>query len=249
MERDSSGPRKGALSWDDYFMGLAFLTAMRSKDPSTQVGACIVNGRNRIVGVGYNGMPSNCSNDELPWGKKSHEGLLSTKYPYVVHAELNAVLNKNAESAAGCRIYTTLFPCNECAKVIIQAGIQQVIYASDKHSDRMSARASRRLFDLAGVEMRQFVPEKDLLALPLRYVEDQQSAPRTSPLAPVAPVSCCGGHLGSGTGRDVSESGLGKQGWMALTGFAFLGAGVRFRARAPSWAHLARLLPRMSRLL
>ncbi|CAK9049856.1 unnamed protein product [Durusdinium trenchii] len=142
MERDSSGPRKGALSWDDYFMGLAFLTAMRSKDPSTQVGACIVNGRNRIVGVGYNGMPSNCSNDELPWGKKSHEGLLSTKYPYVVHAELNAVLNKNAESAAGCRIYTTLFPCNECAKVIIQAGIQQVIYASDKHSDRMSARAT-----------------------------------------------------------------------------------------------------------
>mmetsp|Transcript_116409 Transcript_116409/g.163666 ORF Transcript_116409/g.163666 Transcript_116409/m.163666 type:complete len:270 (+) Transcript_116409:57-866(+) len=172
----SSSPRKDALSWDDYFMSLAFLTAMRSKDPSTQVGACIVNDRNRIVGVGYNGMPSNCPSDQLPWSKVSPEGELETKYPYVVHAELNAVLNKNAESCSGCRIYTTLFPCNECAKVIIQAGIKQVIFASDKQKEKLSAKASRRLFELANVELRQHVPEAELLQLPLRYTEEAKAA-------------------------------------------------------------------------
>lgn len=178
----SSSPRKDALSWDDYFMSLAFLTAMRSKDPSTQVGACIVNDRNRIVGVGYNGMPSNCPSDQLPWSKVSPEGELDTKYPYVVHAELNAVLNKNAESCSGCRIYTTLFPCNECAKVIIQAGIKQVIFASDKQKEKLSAKASRRLFELANVELRQHVPEAELLHLPLRYTEEAKAAKAKEPL-------------------------------------------------------------------
>lgn len=235
--RDGQGPRKGALSWDDYFMGLAFLTAMRSKDPSTQVGACIVNARNRIIGVGYNGIPSNCPNDELPWGKKSSSGELATKYPYVVHAELNAVLNKNSESCAGCRIYTTLFPCNECAKVIIQAGIREVIYASDKHSERLSAKASRRLFDLAGVEMRHFAPEKDLLALPLRYTEDRQRAERVVervvdrvdrvdrvPAAQMTPLACSGCSCrGSGETANDRWNGLG---WMAAAGFACLIGGV-----------------------
>lgn len=242
--RDSQGPRKGALSWDDYFMCLAFLTAMRSKDPSTQVGACIVNARNRIIGVGYNGMPSNCPNDELPWGKKSSSGELATKYPYVVHAELNAVLNKNSESCAGCRIYTTLFPCNECAKVIIQAGIREVIYASDKHSERLSAKASRRLFDLAGVEMRHFAPEKDLLALPLRYTEDRHRADRVTdrvvervvdradradrverlPAAQMTPLACSGCSCrGCGDTANDRWNGLG---WMAAAGFACLIGGV-----------------------
>ena len=243
VERDSAHPRQGALSWDDYFMGLAFLTSMRSKDPSTQVGACIVNDRNRIIGVGYNGMPSNCPNEELPWGKKSSEGFLSTKYPYVVHAELNAVLNKNAESAAGCRIYTTLFPCNECAKVIIQAGIRQVIYASDKHSDRLSARASRRLFELAGVEMRHFVSEKDLLALPLRYMEDRKRCNPTpapvAPFAPLAPAACCERHHLSAQPNDSW-----RHGWMAAGMGLLIGIGC---TRARPVAHIAQIGQRLVR--
>mmetsp|Transcript_20803 Transcript_20803/g.39078 ORF Transcript_20803/g.39078 Transcript_20803/m.39078 type:complete len:235 (-) Transcript_20803:86-790(-) len=228
MARDGPAPREGALSWDDYFMSLAFLTAMRSKDPSTQVGACIVNDRNRIIGVGYNGMPSNCSNDDLPWSKKSPEGELATKYPYVVHAELNAVLNKNAESCSGCRIYSTLFPCNECAKVIIQAGIKQVIYASDKHSDRTSAKASRRLFALAGVELRQHVPEKEQLNLPLRYDDE---AKRSTHFCSVN-CSACTAVACNSTGRramdpvgpNVLAAGVFAGFFVSATGLALLGS-------------------------
>jgi len=170
---DSSAARPDAISWDDYFMSVAFLTAMRSKDPSTQVGAVIVNNLKRIIGVGYNGFPTGCSDDVLPWAKTSPKGELETKYPYVVHAELNAVMNKNSESCIGCRLYSTLFPCNECAKVIIQAGIREVIYASDKQKSKDSARASRKLFKLAGVEMRHFVSKDSSLNLVLRYPEDE----------------------------------------------------------------------------
>eukprot|EP00929_Paragymnodinium_shiwhaense_P004911 TRINITY_DN106192_c0_g1_i1.p1 TRINITY_DN106192_c0_g1~~TRINITY_DN106192_c0_g1_i1.p1 ORF type:complete len:286 (+),score=80.52 TRINITY_DN106192_c0_g1_i1:58-915(+) len=163
------GKRQGYLNWEDYFMGVAFLTSMRSKDPSTQVGACIVNGENRIVGVGYNGFPSGIEDDELPWGRSSPDGELETKYPYVCHAELNAVMNKNVESCKGCRIFSTLFPCSECAKVIIQAGIKKVVYASDKHAHLTTVKASKRLFTLAGVEMVQHSPEAGELRVPLCY--------------------------------------------------------------------------------
>merc|ERR1719210_1531372 len=166
-------PRGDALSWDDYFMSIAFLTAMRSKDPSTQVGACIVNRLHRIIGIGYNGFPSGIPDHKLPWAKSSLKGDLHTKYPYVVHAELNAVLNKNAENCRGCRLYSTLFPCNECAKVIIQAGITEVIYASDKHHQKDTSRASKELFRLAGVKTYHHIPKTSALHLALLYPEDE----------------------------------------------------------------------------
>lgn len=182
------GKRENCLSWDDYFMGVAFLTSMRSKDPSTQVGACIVNGNNRIVGVGYNGFPSGIEDDALPWCRASPEGELETKYPYVCHAELNAVMNKNVESAKGCRIFSTLFPCSECAKVIIQAGIKKVIYASDKHAHLTTVKASKRLFSLAKVEMVQHAPDSQELRVPLCY------PPSTRPASSEDPQEGAGGY-------------------------------------------------------
>lgn len=134
-------------------MGVAILSAKRSKDPNTQVGACIVNKKNRIVGTGYNGLPSGCSDDEFPWDKQGD--FLQTKYPYVCHAELNAILNNIGMDLAGCRIYTALFPCNECSKAIIQAGICEVVYLSDKYEASDSAKASRRMLENAGVLCRQ----------------------------------------------------------------------------------------------
>lgn len=187
--------RADAISWDDYFMGVAFLTAMRSKDPSTQVGACIVNPLNRIVGVGYNGFPTGCPNHALPWNKECSSGMLGTKYPYVVHAELNAVMNKNAESCRGCVLYSTLFPCNECAKVIIQAGITCVVYASDKHKTRESSVASRRLFQLAKVQLRQYTSSLQALHIPLRYPEDEP-LPEPSPPRPPRQRRRSGGQAG-----------------------------------------------------
>jgi len=165
--------RAGCLSWDEYFMSVAFLTGMRSKDPSTQVGACIVNAEDRIVGVGYNGFPSGIPDEALPWEKTSPDGFLETKYPYVCHAELNAVLNKNVESCRGCRLYSTLFPCCECAKVIIQSGIRCVIYASDKNREQDVFKASKRMFELAGVRMVSYVPDAAELRIPLRYPGDE----------------------------------------------------------------------------
>ncbi|KAG1696292.1 hypothetical protein DVH05_018839 [Phytophthora capsici] len=145
--------RSDYLSWDDYFMSVAFLSAMRSKDPSTQVGACIVNPERKIVGIGYNGFPNGCGDDELPWARESETNSpLDTKYPYVCHAEMNAILNKNSTDVKGCTIYVALFPCNECAKLIIQSGISRVVYCSDKYNQDWRFVASRRLLDMAGVQ-------------------------------------------------------------------------------------------------
>ena len=146
--------REDYLSWDEYFMGIALLSSMRSKDPSTQVGACIVNPDKRILSMGYNGMPRCCSEDEFPWDK--NDDPLNSKYLYVCHAELNAILNCAVGGVRGCAVYTTLFPCNECAKAIIQSGIAEVVYMSDKYSDSDSVLASKRMFDTAGVKYRLY---------------------------------------------------------------------------------------------
>ena len=145
------------ISWEEYFMGVALLSAKRSKDPSTQVGACVVNEDNRIIGIGYNGFPTGCSDADFPWGKSS-ENQLETKYPYVVHAEPNAILNCTS-SLKGATLYVTLFPCNECAKLIIQSGIKKVVYMSDKYRNTSSSIASRRMFDAANVE---YIQMKDI---------------------------------------------------------------------------------------
>lgn len=149
--------RCDALSWDDYFMSVAFLSSMRSKDPSTQVGACIVSPDKRIVGIGYNGFPRGCSDDELPWAREAVSEL-DTKYPYVCHAEMNAILNKNSADVKGCTIYVGLFPCNECAKMIIQSGIAEVVYLSDKYKNSNSMRASRKMLTMSRVLLRQHIP-------------------------------------------------------------------------------------------
>ena len=141
--------RENYLSWDEYFMGIAFLSGMRSKDPSTQVGACIIDEDKKIIGIGYNGFPHGSSDDEMPWEREGE--FLETKYPYVVHAELNAILN-SIKSLKKCIIYVTHFPCNECAKAIVQAGIKKVVYFSDKHKDLDSTKASRKIFENAGVK-------------------------------------------------------------------------------------------------
>lgn len=144
--------RTDVLSWDEYFMGLAHLSAMRSKDPSTQVGAVIVSGEHRVVSIGYNGFPNGCSDDEFPWDREGDFGC--TKYPYVVHAELNAILNSKND-LRGCSIYVSLFPCNECAKAIIQSGISRIVYESDKYADTDATIASKRMLRAAGVELYQ----------------------------------------------------------------------------------------------
>lgn len=144
--------RKNAITWDEYFMGLAHLSAMRSKDPSTQVGAVIVDTSKKIVGIGYNGLPTGLSDDEFPWGREGK--VLETKYPYVVHAELNAILNATL-SLNGCSIYVSLFPCNECAKAIVQAGIKEIVYEDDKYAETDSVIASKRMLKAAGINLRQ----------------------------------------------------------------------------------------------
>lgn len=142
------------VTWDEYFMTLALLTAKRSKDPSTQVGACIVDDENKVVSIGYNGMPRHCDDTKLTWEKGED---LNNKYLYVCHAEFNAILNtRDGSHLNGCRIYVTLFPCNECAKAIIQTGIKKVIYLSNKYEDQLSTRASKKLFEVAGVEIEQY---------------------------------------------------------------------------------------------
>jgi len=144
--------RKGYISWDEYFMSIALLSCMRSKDPSTQVGACIVNELNHIVGVGYNGFPIGCEDSAFPWEREGE--FLETKYPYVVHAEQNAILNSSA-SVRGARIYVSLFPCHECTKYIIQAGIVEMVYIYNKYESTDSIRASKKMLDAAGVRYRQ----------------------------------------------------------------------------------------------
>lgn len=146
--------RNDYLSWDAYFMGIALLSAQRSKDPGTQVGACIVGPDRKILSVGYNGMPTGCNDDVMPW---SREGApMDTKYLYVCHAELNAILNYGGGSIRGATVYCTLFPCNECAKALIQSGVKRVVYLSDKYADLDSYRASKMMFKLAGVAFDQY---------------------------------------------------------------------------------------------
>ncbi len=142
--------RKDVLSWDEYFMGLAHLSALRSKDPNTQVGAAIVDENNRVVSVGYNGFPKGCSDDIFPWEREG--GMLDTKYAYVVHAELNAILN-SPRPVSGCTLYVSLFPCNECAKAIIQSGISRIVYESDKYADTDATRVSKAMLEAAGIEL------------------------------------------------------------------------------------------------
>jgi len=136
-------PRKEYLSWDDYFMSVAFLSSLRSKDPNKQVGACIVGVDKVILGIGYNGFPRNCADASLPWAKKSRDGdKLQTKYPYVCHAEMNAIMNKNGASLRGSTIHVTMFPCNECSKLLIQAGVAEVVYFEDKRPTSTSSSSS-----------------------------------------------------------------------------------------------------------
>ena len=144
--------RKDVLTWDEYFMGLAHLSALRSKDPNTQVGAAIVDENHRVVSVGYNGMPKGCSDDVFPWSREG--AILQTKYAFVVHAELNAILNSKYP-VSGCTLYVSLFPCNECAKAIIQAGIRRIVYESDKYQNTEITIASRRMLKAAGIELVQ----------------------------------------------------------------------------------------------
>lgn len=146
--------RSDYLPWDSYFMGIAKLSAERSKDPSTQVGACIVNPENKIVGIGYNGFPTGISDDDLPWNREGKP--LDTKYLYVCHSELNAILN-SIQNLKGCKLYVSLFPCNECAKSIIQSGITEVIYNEDKYSETEVVIASKRMLDLKGITYRKYV--------------------------------------------------------------------------------------------
>ena len=150
-----SDKRTDYLSWDEYFMGVAMLSGMRSKDPNTQVGCCIVSQDNKILSMGYNGLPMGCSDDEFPWAREG-EDPLETKYVYTTHSELNAILNYNGGSLAGAKLYVSLFPCNECAKAIIQAGIKEVIYDCDKYADTTGVKASKRMMDAAGVRYHQY---------------------------------------------------------------------------------------------
>lgn len=150
--------RKDYISWDEYFMGVALLSSMRSKDPSTQVGACVASQENKVVTMGYNGMPVGINDDIMPWGRVGKDEL-DNKYLYVCHAEFNAILNSRG-SVRDCKIYVTLFPCNECAKAIIQSGIKEVIYMDDKYDGALNNLASKRLFNLAGVKYRKYEGRK-----------------------------------------------------------------------------------------
>ncbi|MEG0235720.1 MAG: deoxycytidylate deaminase [Cetobacterium sp.] len=157
--------RANYIDWDEYFMGVAILSAKRSKDPGTQVGACIVTPDKRIVGVGYNGLPAGCSDDEFPWDRDGD--FLNSKYAYVCHAELNAILN-STKTLKGCTIYVDLFPCNECAKSIIQSGISEIVYLSDKYNNTDSNIASKKLLNAANIKLRQLDPKFDELVLNFR---------------------------------------------------------------------------------
>ena len=143
---------KDYISWDEYFMGVAVLSSMRSKDPNTKVGACIVNQNKRIVGIGYNGLPIGCNDDEYPWELEGE--LLNTKYPYVVHAEPNAILNSTS-SLVNATLYVTLYPCNECMKLIIQSGIKEIVYLSDKYNGTPTDIASKKMAASANIKTRQ----------------------------------------------------------------------------------------------
>ena len=168
LKNKGDNMRENYINWDSYFMGVAILSSMRSKDPNTQVGACIVNEDKRIVGVGYNGLPKGCDDKEFPWERDGE--FLNTKYPYVCHAELNAILN-SIKSLKDCTIYVALFPCHECTKAIIQSGIKEIVYLSDKYTDTDSNRASKKMLDSAGVKYRRFEPDIEKLEINFKSIE------------------------------------------------------------------------------
>ena len=149
-----SQKREDYINWDQYFMGVAMLSAQRSKDPNTQVGACIVSKDNKILSVGYNGAPNGYDDDNMPWDREGD--FLNTKYAYVCHAELNAILNNKGSNLEGARIYVDLFPCNECAKAIIQSGIKEIIYKSDKYNGTDGNIASKKMLNYCGVKYTQY---------------------------------------------------------------------------------------------
>jgi dCMP deaminase len=157
--------RKDYISWDEYFMGVAKLAGFRSKDPNSQVGACIVSEDNKILSMGYNGFPRGCSDDEFPWAREGNS--LETKYAYVTHSELNAILNYRGGSLENCKIYVTLFPCNECAKAIIQSGIKEVIYKEDKYADTDAIKISKKMLKMGGVKIRKYEPSNKEIKLKL----------------------------------------------------------------------------------
>lgn len=154
--------REDYISWDEYFMGVASLAAKRSKDPNTQVGACIVSNDNKILSIGYNGMPLGCNDDEFSWDR---DVTVDNKYFYIVHSELNAILNYRGGSLEGSKIYVTLFPCNECAKAIIQSGIKEVIYWQDIYKDTREVIASKRMLRTAGVQLTEYIPSGRIVEL------------------------------------------------------------------------------------
>lgn len=159
--------REDYITWDEYFMGIALLSAERSKDPSTQVGACIVSENNKILSTGYNGMPIGCNDDEMPWEREA-EKPNDTKYPFVCHAELNAILNSpSLIDNKNAKIYVALFPCNECAKAIIQSGIKEIIYACDKYAQTDAVIASKMMLDRAGVKYRKYESKGKKITLSL----------------------------------------------------------------------------------
>ena len=160
-----TGKRLDYISWDEYFMGVSVLASKRSKDPNTQVGACIIDDQKRIMSTGYNGFPQGCSDDAFPWNRDASVG--ETKYQFVVHAELNAVLNARGKNLSGSTLYVTLFPCHECAKAIIQAGVREVVYLSDKYHDTPLTQASRRMLEAAGVILTKSKPTRSEIVLKL----------------------------------------------------------------------------------
>ena len=165
---EESGKRRDYITWDEYFMGVAEMSARRSKDPSTQVGACIVSPENKILSMGYNGFPQGCSDDAFPWTKiHAEDDPYNAKYFYSTHAELNAILNYRGGSLEGCKLYVTLFPCNECAKVIAQSGIAEVVYLRDLYPDSDSVIASKRIFDSCGISYRQNESGYDKIEIPM----------------------------------------------------------------------------------
>ena len=155
--------RTDYISWDEYFMGISLLSGMRSKDPSTQVGACIVDSDNRIVSIGYNGFLNGCSDEDFPWEREGD--FLNTKYPYVVHAEQNAILNARGKNLEGCSIYVNLFPCHDCARNIIQSGIKKVYYLEDKYKDTDSTKASKFMFEKSKVECIRLKPRAEKIEI------------------------------------------------------------------------------------
>ena len=163
--------RTDYISWDEYFMGISLLSGMRSKDPSTQVGACIVDSDNRIVSIGYNGFLNGCSDEDFPWEREGD--FLNTKYPYVVHAEQNSLLNARGKNLEGCRIYVNLFPCHDCARNIIQSGIKKVYYLEDKYKDTDSIKASKFMFEKAKVECVRLKPRTDKIEISFK-TQDQE---------------------------------------------------------------------------